>query len=200
MLGQRLDERGVQAGHEGRSTRSGRDDPPQGDDARRQPQADLREDAIGIRARPVDLVHEQERRQAKPLGGTHQDPRLRLDSLDRGDDEDDAVEHVQHALHLGDEVGMTGRVDQVDEDVADRERGDGRPDRDAALLLERQRVRLRRAGVDAAELVDDAGGMQQPLGECRLTGVYMRQDSKVQRSAKQASYPPNRSRTPSRWT
>ena len=100
---------------------------------------------------------------------------------------------LKHALHLGDEVGVAGRVDQVDGDVVDRERDDRRLDRDAALLLERERIGLRRPLVDAADLVDDAGGVEQPLGESCLTGVYMRQDSQVQRSAKQASYPPDRS-------
>ena len=33
-----------------------------------------------------------------------------------------AVEHAQHPFHLGDEVRVAGRVDQVDGDVADRER------------------------------------------------------------------------------
>ncbi len=106
-----------------------------------------------------------------------------------------AVEHAQHPLHLGDEVRVAGRVDQVDGDAVDRERDDGRLDRDAALLLERQRVGLRRPLVDAADLVDHAGGVQQPFGESCLTGVYMRQDPKVERSAKQASIPPSRSST-----
>ena len=53
--------------------------------------------------------------------------------------------------------GWPGRVDQVDGDVADRERDDRGLDRDAALPLQRERVGLRVAGVDAAELVDDAG-------------------------------------------
>jgi len=30
--------------------------------------------------------------------------------------------------------------------------------------------------IDAPGFVDDAGGVQQPLGESGLTGVYMRQD------------------------
>ncbi len=34
---------------------------------------------------------------------------------------------------------------------------------------------LRRALIDAADLVDDTGGVEQPLGQGRLTGVYMRQ-------------------------
>ena len=36
----------------------------------------------------------------------------------------------------------------------------------------------------------DAGRVEQPFGESRLTGVYMRQDPQVERSSKQASYPP----------
>ena len=53
-------------------------------------------------------------------------------------------------------------------------------------------VTLRLAGqlegtVDAAGLADHAGGVQQPFRKSCLTGVYMRQDSQVERSAKQAS-------------
>ena len=33
-----------------------------------------------------------------------------------------------------------------------------------------------------ADLVDDSGGVEQPLGEGGLTGVYMRQDSQVESS------------------
>ncbi len=115
-------------------------------------------------------------------------------------DQHGAVEHAQHPLHLGDEVRVAGRVDQVDRDVVDRERHDGGLDRDAALPFQRQEVGLGRAVIDAAELVDDTGRVEQPLGESCLTGVYMRHDPQVQRSAKQASYPPNRSQSPSRWT
>jgi len=50
-------------------------------------------------------------------------------------------------------------------------------DRDAALALERQGVGLGAPVVDAADLVYDTGGEEQPLGEARLTGVYVRQDS-----------------------
>src|SRR5439155_7662422 len=111
-----------------------------------------------------------------------------------------AVEHAQHALHLGNEVGMTRRVDQIHRDAADRERNYRGLDRDPALPLERERVGLRTAGVDATELVDNAGRVQQSFRESRLTGVYMRQDPQVERFAKHESYPPSRSQRPVRWT
>ena len=63
-----------------------------------------------------------------------------------------------------------------------RERHDRGLDRDAALPLQRQGVGLGRALIDAADLVDDTGRVEQPLGERCLTGVYMRQDPQVQRS------------------
>jgi hypothetical protein len=61
-----------------------------------------------------------------------------LHALDRRDHQHGAVEHAQHPLHLGDEVRVAGRVDQVDDDAVDRERDDCRLDRDPALALERQ--------------------------------------------------------------
>ena len=125
----------------------------------------------------------------EPLQRAHQDPRLRLDAFDRRDHEDRAVEHAQHALDLGDEVGMPRRVDQVDGERPDLESRDRRFDGDAPRALERERVRLSAAVVDAPELVDDAGRVEQPLCECRLTGVYMRQDPQVERCAKHAQIP-----------
>ena len=62
------------------------------------------------------------------------------------------------------------------------ERHDGGLDGDAALPFQRQRIGLGAAVVDAADLVDDTGGVEQPLGQACLTGVYMRQDPQVQRS------------------
>ena len=75
-------------------------------------------------ARPgaVDLVDEDQRRDAQPAQRAHQHPGLRLHALDRGDHQHGAVEHAEHPLDLGDEVRVAGRVDQVDGDVAERER------------------------------------------------------------------------------
>ena len=59
------------------------------------------------------------------------------------------------------------------------------------LPFERQGIGLGVAVIDAADLVDDTGGIEQPLGEGGLTGVYMRQNPKVQ-SAHRASCPLDR--------
>ena len=85
----------------------------------------------------VDLVHEEQGWDAQPLQCAHQDTRLRLHSFDCGDQEHGAVEHAQHPFHLGDEIRVAGRVDQVDRDVIDDERHDGRLDRNAALAFQR---------------------------------------------------------------
>jgi hypothetical protein len=91
----------------------------------------------------------------------------------------------QRAFHLGDEVRVARCVDRVDGHVADRERHDGGLDRDAALPFQRQRVGLGGAVIDAAELVDGPGGVEQPLGEGGLACVYMGQDAQVEKSLRQ---------------
>ena len=143
--------------------------------------------------RAIDLVDEDQRRDAQALQRTHQDARLRLHALDRRDDQDRAVEDAEHALDLGDEVGVARRIDQVDVNVIERERRHGGADRDPARPFERERIGLRRAGIDAADVADDTGLVEKPLGEACLTGVYMRQDPKVELFLRHASYPPNRS-------
>ena len=105
------------------------------DRARRQPPPDVGHQVVLAGAAPVDLVDEQQGRQVQPGQRLHQHPGLGLDALHGGQHQDGRVEHHQDPLDLGDEVGVTGRVDQVDLEVADRERGHGRADRDAALAL-----------------------------------------------------------------
>ena len=129
----------------------------------------------------VDLVHEQQGGDAEAPQGPQQQAGLGLHALDGRDHQHGPVEHAQHPLHLGDEVGVAGGVDQVDGDVADHERHHGGLDGDAALAFQGQGVGLGAAVVDAADLVDDPGGEQQPLGEGGLTGVDVGQDPQVAR-------------------
>ena len=61
--------------------------------------------------------------------------------------------------------------------LSDEERGDRGPDGDAAFALELERVGLGGAGVDAADVVDRARGIEQSLAEGGLTGVDVREDA-----------------------
>ncbi|GHI03737.1 hypothetical protein Scel_20580 [Streptomyces cellostaticus] len=153
---------------------------PQGHERHVQPARHLAQHGLAAGAAPVDLVDEDQRGDAQPAQGAHEDPGLRLDALDGRDDQDGAVEHAEHPLHLGDEVRVTGSVDQVDGDSTERERHDRRLDGDAAPAFQRQRVRPGTALVDDADRVRYAGRVQQPFGQAGLTGVYMRENSEIE--------------------
>jgi hypothetical protein len=93
----------------------------QGDDVRAQLAGDGADQRLVAGAGTVDLVDEDHRGDAEPTKGAHQHPGLGLDPFHGGDDEHGAVEHVEHAFDLGDEVRVTRRVDQVDENLPDPE-------------------------------------------------------------------------------
>jgi hypothetical protein len=149
---------------------------------RGQPLGDRPQHGVLPRADAVDLVDEDHGGDAQPLQGAHEDARLRLHALDRGDHQHRAVEHAERTLHLGDEIGVAGRVDQVDGDIADDERRHRGLDGDAAPAFDVEDVGVAGAGVDAADLVDDARGVEQALRQAGLTGVDMGQYPEVQRS------------------
>ena len=157
-----------------------------GQDVGCQPAPDRLEHRVDVGAASVDLVDEEQRRHAEALQRAHQDPRLGLDALDGGQDEHGAVEDAEDALDLGDEVGVPGGVDDVDDEVAERERHDRGLDRDAAPALEREAVGAGGAGVDRAGLVDHPGEVQQALGEGGLTGVDVGEDAQVERAWRHA--------------
>src|SRR5436190_1736622 len=77
---------------------------------------------------------------------------------------------------------MSRRIDEVDREVAHEERGDRGPDRDAAFALELERVGLGGSGVDAADAIDGACGVEQALAEGGLTGVDVSEDSEIERA------------------
>jgi hypothetical protein len=77
---------------------------------------------------------------------------------------------------------VAGDVDEVDREVAHEERGDRGPDRDPAFALELERIGLGGAGVDAADVVDGAGDVEELLAEGGLTGVDVGEDSEIERA------------------
>ena len=107
------------------------------------------------RADPVDLVDEQQRRHPQAAQRLHQPPGMGLHALDRGQHQHGTVQHPQRPLHLGDEVGVPGSVDEIDPQVADPEGGDGGLDGDPAAALDLAPVGLRGPGIHAPEPADD---------------------------------------------
>src|ERR671915_763502 len=90
--------------------------------------------------RPVDLVHHEHHRQPRLERLPEHEASLRQRPLGGVDEQHHAVDHRQPALDLAAEVGVAGRVDQVELHVAVPHRGVLGEDRDAALALLVHRV------------------------------------------------------------
>jgi len=77
---------------------------------------------------------------------------------------------------------VAGGVDEVDHDAVDDERRHRGVDRDPAPALEVGGVGAGAAVVDAAEVRDDPGGVEEAFGEAGLTGVDVGDDPEVERA------------------
>ena len=138
---------------------------------------DLVDDLVGARVGPVDLVDDEHDRQAQLERLAQHEPRLRQRALGRVDEQQHAVDHRQAALDLAAEVGVAGRVDDVDLHVAvlhGRVLGE---DRDALLALEV--VRVHDALVDVLVLAEGARLPEHRVDERRLPVVDVGDDRDV---------------------
>ena len=88
----------------------------------------------------VDLVHHEDHRQAGLERLAQHEAGLRQRALAGVDEQEHAVDHGEAPLDLAAEVGVAGRVDDVDLHVAVPDRGVLGQDRDALLALEVHRV------------------------------------------------------------
>ena len=127
------------------------------------------EHEIGAGVRLVDLVDHDDRLQAARQGLGEHELGLRHRSFGGVDQQDGAVDHGQDALHFTAEIGMTGRVDDIDARVFPFQRRDLGEDGDAALAF---------LVVGVEHPVDwrlvrgeHAGGGQHRIHECRLAVV-----------------------------
>ena len=135
----------------------------------------------------VHLVDEADARNAVLVGLTPHGFGLRLDALLAIEDGDGAIEDAQRTLHLGGEVDVARRIDDVDLELIARVMGLAVPearrrgglDGDAALLLLGHEVHRRSAVVGFADLVVLTGVVQNTLGSGGLTGIDMRHDADV---------------------
>src|SRR4051812_6629269 len=134
---------------------------------------------VKVGAELVHLVDEADARHVVLVGLAPHRLGLGLNALLAVEHGDRAVEHTERALHLDREVHVAGGVDDVDLVVRPEARGRGGRDRDAALLLLRHPVHRGGAVVDLADLVGDAGVVEDALGRGGLAGIDVRHDADV---------------------
>ena len=141
--------------------------------------ADFVQGAVEIGPFAVHLVDEGDPRHVVLVGLVPDRLALGLDALARAEDHHRAVQDAQTSLHLGGEVDVAGRVDQVDGDVFPGKGHAGRLDRDAPLLLLFEEVGDGSALVHLAHAVAEAAVEQHALGERGLPGVDVSDDADV---------------------
>ena len=118
---------------------------------------------IGLQAHLERLGDDEFGLRQRPFGG--------IDQHDR------AIHHVEDALDLAAEIGVAGRIDDVDAGVLPDQRRRLGQDGDAALALEI--VGIHRALGDALVLAKRAGLLQQPVDQRGLAMVDVGDDGDV---------------------
>ena len=138
---------------------------------------DLVEHLVGAGVPAIDLVDDDDRRQVEGERLLQHVAGLRQRPLGGVDEQQHAVDHRQRPLDLAAEVGVAGRVDQVDLDALPRDRGGLGEDGDAPLAL---------LVVGVHDAVDHrlvggegAGGAQQRVDESGLAVVDVRDQGNV---------------------
>ena len=104
---------------------------------------------------------------------------LHLDALDRGDDEQREVGGLQRGGDVADEVGVAGRVEQVDLVAVELERRERERHRDPPPLLLGVEVADGVPSSTLPEAGDRAGGEQQGLGQRGLAGAAVADEGDV---------------------
>ena len=100
----------------------------------------LVDDPVGARARSVDLVDHDNGVEAERQRLAGNETRLRHGPFDGVDHQQHRVDHRQHAFHFAAEVGVPGRVDDIDTRAAVFDGAVLRQDRDATFLFDVVRV------------------------------------------------------------
>ena len=126
---------------------------------------------------PVDLVDDDDRAQALLERLGDDELGLRQRSLGGVHQHDGAVDHVEDALHLAAEVGVAGRVDDVDARVVPEDRRALGQDGDAALAL--QVVAVHGLGLHLLVEAEGAGLLEQRVDQRGLAVIDVRDDRDV---------------------
>ena len=134
-------------------------------------------DLEGPLVRPVDLVDDDDgvETQRQRLG--EHEPGLGHGTFGCVHEHEDAVHHVEHPLDLAAEIGMAGRVDDIDlRPFPDDRRALGK-NGDAALAFEF--VRIERPFGDPLVVAKRARLTKQNIHQCRLAMIDMGDDRNI---------------------
>ena len=138
---------------------------------RPQPLLDLADGAEEVGPLTIELVDEREPGHAVFVGLPPDRLALGFDPFAGTEHHHRPVEHAEAALHLGREIDVAGRVDQVDGHVLPLERHGRGIDRDPPLLLLGIEVGDRGAAIHLAEPVARLREKEHPLRQRGLAGV-----------------------------
>ena len=138
---------------------------------------DLVQDFLDARVGPIDLVDDDDRRQAPLERLPQHEAGLRQRPFRRVDQQQHAVDHRQRPLDFAAEVGVARRVDDVDQRLVIVDGGVLREDGDAALALEVGVVH--RPLGDPLVGAEDAALMQQGIDQRGLAVVDVGDDGDV---------------------
>ncbi len=134
-------------------------------------------DLIGAGVGAVDLVDHHDRVEAAGQRLADDELGLRQDALGGVHQNDGAIDHVQDPFHLAAEIGVAGRVHDIDPDVAPDHRGALGQDGDAPLPL--QVVAVERALGHHLMVAEGAGLAQELVDQGGLAMVDMGDDRDV---------------------
>ena len=102
---------------------------------------------------------------------------LRHGAFGTVDQQNHAVDHGQDAFHLGTEIGVAGRIDDIDPVTVPFDAGAFGEDGDPAFLF--QVVRIHRAFFHALIVAEGAGLAEQLIHQCGLAVVDVSDDRHV---------------------
>ena len=144
---------------------------------RREQIEDLVVDRLSAGVGPIDLVDHDDRLQTLAQRLADDEFGLRHRAFGGVDQHQNPVDHAEDALDLAAEIGVAGRVDDVDPHVPPDDRGAFGEDRDAALALEL--VRIEGALGDLLVGAERAALAQHRIDQGRLAMVDMGDDRDV---------------------
>ena len=136
---------------------------------------------VGPSVGSVDLVDHDDRLKPELQRFAQHELRLRHRPFERVDQQQDRVDHLQHPLDLTAEIGVSGRIDDVDLVVVPTDRGALRVDRDAAFAF--QVVRIHRPLLELTVSGDRLGLFQELVDQGGFPVVDVGDDGDVSNTA-----------------